>query len=79
MGKHNKHKRKLKQEKSKIKLRVKNEKTKFLPKGLNVTDTTFKIKPINLPQQLQAKTNQEPLSKRNLNTKVIYCDHLNFS
>lgn len=70
MGKNHKHQKRLKAEKSKVKLRVKGEKTKFLPKGQNVTDTTFKIKPITLPNQLQAKTNDEPLSKRKLNAKV---------
>lgn len=70
MGKNNKHQKKLKSERSRVKLRVKSEKTKFLPKGLNVTDTTFKIKPICLPEQLQSKSNEEPLSKRKLNTKV---------
>lgn len=60
----------LKTEKAKIKLKVKSEKTKFLPKGLNETKTDFKIKPIILPEQLKQKDTQELLSKRKLNVKV---------
>lgn len=70
MGKNNKHKKKLKSEKAKVKL--KSEKTKFLPKGQNVTDASFKIKPIVLVQQLGAKTSNEVLSKRKLNVKVSF-------
>lgn len=71
MGKNHKHKKLLKSEKAKVKLRLKGQKTKFLPKGANVTDTTFKIKPIIVPEQLKIKTDNEPLSKRKLNVKDL--------
>lgn len=71
MGKNHKHKKFLKSEKAKVKLRLKGEKTKFLPKGANVTDTTFKVKPIVVPEQLKAKGDSEPLSKRKLNVKDL--------
>lgn len=71
MGKNHKHKKFLKSEKAKVKLRLKGQKTKFLPKGANVTDTTFKIKPIVLPEQLKVKSDSEPLSKRKLNVKEL--------
>lgn len=67
MGKNHKHKKQVKSEKAKVKLRVKGEKTKFLPKGGNVTNTTFKIKPIVVQEQLKQKDKTEPLSKRKLN------------
>lgn len=70
MGRNNKHKKKLKAERSKVKL--KNAKTKFLPKGENVTDASFKIKPIVLVQQLAEKTPNEFLSKRKLSVKVSF-------
>lgn len=71
MGKNHKHKKLLKSEKAKVKLRLKGEKTKFLPKGANVTNTTFKIKPIVVQEQLKAKNESEPLSKRKLNVKEL--------
>lgn len=71
MGKNHKHKKFLKSEKAKVKLRLKGQKTKFLPKGGNVTDTTFKIKPIVLQEQLKSKSESEPLSKRKLNVKEL--------
>lgn len=64
-----KHKKKLRENKTKIKL--KQSKTKFLPKGLNVTKTEFKIKPIVLSEQLKEKDASVPLSKRKLDVKVI--------
>lgn len=71
MGKNQRHKKHLKAEKAKVKLRVKSEKTKFLPRGANVTNTAFKIKPIVVQEQLKAKTDSEPLSKRKLNVKEL--------
>lgn len=71
MGKNHRHKKDLKAEKAKTKL--KQSKTKFLPKGLNVTKTAFKIKPIVLPEQLKDKSSDDILSKRKLNVKV--CKH----
>ncbi|KRT79412.1 hypothetical protein AMK59_8472 [Oryctes borbonicus] len=68
MGKNHRHKKFLKSEKAKIKL--KNSKTKFLPKGQNITDVSFKIKPIILAEQLRAKE-KEILSSRKLNLKEI--------
>lgn len=64
-----KHKKKLREEKSKVKLKT-SAKTKFLPKGQNVTDTTFKVKAIVLPEQLKSKNKDIPLSKRSLDIKV---------
>ncbi|XP_018561687.1 testis-expressed protein 10 homolog [Anoplophora glabripennis] len=64
-----KHKKKLKEDKAKVKL--KQSKTKFLPKGLNVTKTDFKIKPIVLVQQLKEKDASTPLSKRKLDVKDL--------
>lgn len=64
-----KHKKKLREDKAKVKL--KQSKTKFLPKGLNVTKTDFKIKPIVLAEQLKEKDASVPLSKRKLDVKVI--------
>lgn len=71
MGKNHRHKKLLKSEKAKVKLRTKTQKTKFLPKGANVTDTTFKIKPIVVQEQLKAKSEAEPLSRRKLNVKEL--------
>ncbi|KAG5887081.1 hypothetical protein JTB14_018251 [Gonioctena quinquepunctata] len=68
MGKNHRHKKDLKADKAKVKL--KQTKTKFLPKGLNVTNTTFKIKPIVLAEQLKEK-DDVPLSKRKLNVKDL--------
>lgn len=69
MGKNQRHKKDIKAEKAKIKL--KQVKTKFLPKGLNVTKTTFKIKPIVIPEQLKQKDFDEVLSRRKLNVKDL--------
>lgn len=68
MGKNHRHKKHLKSEKAKIKLKT--AKTKFLPKGQNVTDLSFKIKPIVLPEQLKSK-GDEVVSSRKLNLKEI--------
>ncbi|KAL1502833.1 hypothetical protein ABEB36_007919 [Hypothenemus hampei] len=69
MGKNQRHKKDLKADKAKVKL--KQTKTKFLPKGLNVTKTEFKIKPIVLPEQLKQKGPDEILSRRKLNIKDL--------
>lgn len=68
MGKNHRHKKNLKLEKGKTKL--KSQKTQFLPKGKNVTDLSFKIKPIVLSQQLKVNEG-EALSSRKLNLKDI--------
>ncbi|KAF7284700.1 hypothetical protein GWI33_021713 [Rhynchophorus ferrugineus] len=69
MGKNHRHKKDLKAEKAKTKL--KQTKTKFLPKGLNITNTTFKVKSIVIPEQLKKKDDEEILSKRKLNVKDL--------
>lgn len=69
MGKNHRHKKNLKADKAKVKL--KQAKTKFLPKGQNVTDTTFKIKPIVLQEQLKEKIADVPLSRRKLDIKDL--------
>lgn len=70
MGKNHKHLKRLKSEKAKIKLKI--TKTKHLPKGLNVTDTSFKIKKILIREQFKQYDEMEILSKRKLNVKVLY-------
>ncbi|KAK5638948.1 hypothetical protein RI129_013243 [Pyrocoelia pectoralis] len=61
-----------KAEKTKVKLKTTlKHKTKFLPKGGNVTKTDFKIKPIVIQAQLQEKNTEQPLSKRNLTFKEL--------
>lgn len=72
MGKNQRNKKVQRLEKAKTKLKV--TKTKFLPKGTNVTDVNFKIKPIVLSEQLKSKNINEILTKRNLNIKVISND-----
>ncbi|XP_015434035.1 PREDICTED: testis-expressed sequence 10 protein homolog [Dufourea novaeangliae] len=61
-----KHFRNLKSEKAKVKL-----KAKKLPKGLNVTDPTFKVKKIVIREQLIQRGDAEVLSKRKLNVKDL--------
>nr|XP_022910793.1 testis-expressed protein 10 homolog [Onthophagus taurus] len=67
MGKNHRHSKNLKSERSKIKLKT--QKTKFLPKGLNVTNTNFKIKPIVVPHQLVQHKSQ--VTSQNLDFKDI--------
>ncbi|XP_057666669.1 testis-expressed protein 10 homolog [Diorhabda carinulata] len=74
MGKNHRHKKNLKADKAKVKL--KQSKTNFLPKGLNETKATFKIKPIVLSEQLKEKNSQIPLSRRKLDVKDL-CNRLN--
>lgn len=71
MAKGHKHLKRLKSEKAKIKLKAK--KTKHLPKGLNVTDPTFKVKKIVIREQLKQHDETDILSKRKLNIKVLLC------
>lgn len=58
----------MKEEKAKVKLKAK--KGKQLPKGLNVTDTSFKVKQIVIREQLKQHDETEILSRRKLNVKV---------
>ncbi|XP_054008434.1 testis-expressed protein 10 homolog [Hylaeus anthracinus] len=69
MGKNNRHMKHLKSEKAKVKLKAK--KAKPLPKGLNVTDPTFKVKKIVIREQLKHHDDTEILSKRKLNVKDL--------
>ncbi|XP_017884775.1 testis-expressed protein 10 [Ceratina calcarata] len=69
MGKGHKHLKRLKSEKAKVKLKTKKE--KHLPKGLNVTDTSFKVKKIIIREQLKQHDDTEILSKRKLNIKDL--------
>ncbi|XP_066992048.2 testis-expressed protein 10 homolog [Anabrus simplex] len=73
MGKHKKQERK---EKSKVKL-----KAKKLPKGQNITDTSFKVKKIVIREQLQAPNTDDLLSRRKLNIKELltHLQHHNMS
>lgn len=64
MGKHQKY---LKSEKAKVKLKAK----KGLPKGTNITDTTFKVKKIIIREQLKQHEESEILSRRKLNIKDL--------
>lgn len=66
MGKKNRSKKFLREEKSKVKL-----KKKLLPKGQNITDVSFKTKKIVIREQLKSKESGELLSHRKLNVKVI--------
>lgn len=76
MGKNHRHKKNLKADKGKVKL--KQSKTKFLPKGLNETKATFKIKPIVLAEQLRERSSDLLLSRRKLNIKVTRFLQLTF-
>ncbi|KAH0546906.1 testis-expressed protein 10 [Cotesia glomerata] len=69
MGKNNRHKKNIKSEKSKVKL--KQAKSKLLPKGQNITDTTFKVKKIVIREQLKEHDQSEILSRRKLNVKDL--------
>ncbi|KAK0166023.1 hypothetical protein PV328_004482 [Microctonus aethiopoides] len=66
MGKNNRHQKNLKSEKAKVKL-----KAKKLPKGQNITDTTFKAKKILIREQLKSHDTSEILSRRKLNVKDL--------
>lgn len=70
MGKAQRHKKVLRSEKAKIKLKAKSApKTKFLPKGANVTDVNFKVKPIVIREQLKMNAD-ESWTRRKLSYKV---------
>lgn len=69
MGKRHRHQKDLKSEKAKVKLKTK---TKQLPKGLNVTDTSFKVKKILIRDQLKKQNETDIVSRRNLNIKVLH-------
>ncbi|XP_046747699.1 testis-expressed protein 10 homolog [Diprion similis] len=71
MGKGHRHQKNLKSEKAKVKLKTKATKTKHLPKGLNVTDTTFKVKKILIRDQLKTQNETDIVSRRNLNIKEL--------
>ncbi|XP_046387881.1 testis-expressed protein 10 [Ischnura elegans] len=64
MGKQGHHKKNLKKEKNKVKFKV----GKSLPKGQNITDTSFKVKKVVIKEQLKTG-GLEPVTKRNLNLK----------
>ncbi|EFA04998.2 Testis-expressed sequence 10 protein homolog-like Protein [Tribolium castaneum] len=64
MGKNHRHAKKLKSEKSKVHIKTK---TKFLPKGQNVTNTAFKIRPIVLQEQLKERQAEGLLGKKKAN------------
>lgn len=63
-----KHKKFLKSEKSKVKLK---DKDKKLPKGLNVTKTDFKVKKIVIKEQIRNTFNADGTVIRKENIKVI--------
>lgn len=60
----------------KAKVKLKGHTTKFLPKGLNITKTAFKVRKIALHEQFKAHDDSQPLSKRKLNIKVLGTDSL---
>ncbi|XP_071570479.1 testis-expressed protein 10 homolog [Temnothorax nylanderi] len=66
MSKGHKRSKRLKSEKSKIKLKTKRS-VNSLPKGLNITDTSFKVKKILIREQLKQRSETEVLSSRKLN------------
>lgn len=69
MAKNHRRLKRLKSERAKVKLKAKKS-IHQLPKGLNVTDTSFKIKKILIREQLQHRDETEILSTRKLNIKV---------
>lgn len=77
MTKSTKHKKEFRKEKNKIKLKLSSKakviksKTQFLPKGLNVTNTSFKTKKIVLSENLRPdETSGLPLTGRKQTFKV---------
>lgn len=70
MGKNQRHQKALKSEKAKVKLKTKKG-LNNLPKGLNITDTTFKAKKIIIREQLKQHEESEILSRRKLNIKEL--------
>ena len=71
MGKNQRHKKLLKSEKAKVKLKTKGSKQP-LPKGLNITDASFKVKKIVIREQLKQQEETQVLSRRKLNVKVNF-------
>ncbi|XP_014205363.1 testis-expressed protein 10 homolog [Copidosoma floridanum] len=69
MGKNHKHQKMLKSEKAKVKLKGKQQQP--LPKGLNITNTSFKAKKIIIRTQLKQQDASEILSRRKLNVKDL--------
>lgn len=70
MGKNHRHMKNLKSERAKIKLKT-SKKSNQLPKGLNVTNTSFKSKKIVIQEQLKQQDSTEVLSRRKLNVKDL--------
>ena len=70
MGKNHRHQKNLKSEKAKVKLKTKKTTGKPLPKGLNITNTSFKAKKIVIGDQLKQHDDTEILSHKKLNVKV---------
>ena len=71
MGKNHKHQKQLKSEKAKVKLKTTTKGSKQpLPKGLNITDASFKVKKIVIREQLKQQDGSQILSRRKLNVKV---------
>lgn len=68
MAKGHRHQKKLKSERAKVKLKGSKQ---LLPKGLNITDASFKVKKIVIREQLKEKDVSEILSRRKLNINVI--------
>lgn len=96
MTKSGKHKKEFRKEKNKIKLKLaakslkpKSKKTEFLPKGLNVTDTSFRSKKIVIPNTLgpdessgipltsRKQTFKELISRMNHFSATIQLDGIN--
>ncbi|XP_063984688.1 testis-expressed protein 10 [Diachasmimorpha longicaudata] len=69
MGKNHRHQKNLKSERAKVKLKTKKGKT--LPKGQNITDTSFKVKKIVIREQLKSHELSEIVSRRKLNVKEL--------
>ncbi len=68
MSKNHKRLKRLKSEKAKVKLKAKT--VHQLTKGLNATDTSFKVKKILIREQLKQRDETEVLSTRKLNIDV---------
>lgn len=78
MTKSTKHKKEFRKEKNKIKLKLSSKviksKTQFLPKGLNVTSTSFKTKKIVLSDVLRPdESSGLPLTGKKQTFKVCMC------
>ncbi|XP_058794298.1 testis-expressed protein 10 homolog [Phymastichus coffea] len=69
MGKNHRHQKQLKSEKAKVKLKTKGSQS--LPKGLNITDASFKTKKIIIREQLKQQDETQILSRRKLNIKDL--------